>query len=89
VDKKGLASHHSTEILTSDPDIGTGITDVLLGTVNIPETGNFVYDFGNRVVYAFSKSNDPTQGLYCFKQYTVNKLWDYFRFGVRTLFKKR
>jgi len=59
-----------------------------LGSVNLPETGNSIYDFGNRVVYAFSRANDPQQGMYCFKQYTVNKMWDYFRLGVRAVFKK-
>ncbi|CAG7818600.1 unnamed protein product [Allacma fusca] len=82
------SSKDSTAYLTNDPDPGTGITDLVFGSPNLPETGNPVFDFGNRVAYAFSRANDPLQGLYCFKQYAVNKMWDYFRVGVRTLFKR-
>jgi hypothetical protein len=73
----------------ADQDPGTGITDVIFGSVNLPETGNGVYDFGNRVVYAFSKANNPQQGMYCFKQYVVNKLWDGFRLGARAIFERK
>ena len=75
------------DTLTYDPDPGSSLTDLLFGSVNLPSTGNSVFDFGNRIAFAFSRANDPTQGMYCFKQYSVNKLWDSFRFGVRTLFK--
>lgn len=78
--------HNPNDILTDDPDPGTGIFDVLVGLPNFPDTGNKVYDFGNRVVYAFSNANDPHHGVYCFKQYFVNKVWDAFRMGVRAVF---
>jgi hypothetical protein len=75
------------DTLTYDPDPGSSLADLVFGSVNLPQTGNGIFDFGNRVAFAFSRANDPTQGLYCFKQYSVNKLWDGFRFGVKTLFK--
>ncbi len=78
--------HNPNDILTDDPDPGTGIFDVLVGLPNFPDTGNKVYDFGNRVAYAFTNANDPHHGVYCFKQYFVNKVWDTFRMGVRAVF---
>ncbi|OXA60835.1 hypothetical protein Fcan01_04638 [Folsomia candida] len=83
-DKDGH-SFSANDILTNDPDPGI---DVFFGSANIPETGNGVIDFGNRVVYAFHSANDAQHGLYCFKQYSVNKVWDYFKLGVRAVFKK-
>lgn len=38
----GGQTFSANDILTNDPDPGTGISDVLFGTANIPETGNGV-----------------------------------------------
>ena len=82
-----MADRTGRDTLSYDPDPGTSLTDLVFGSVNIPTTGNSVFDLGNRISFAFGRANDPTQGLFCFKQYSVNKLWDGFRFVVKTLFK--
>lgn len=45
------------DILTRDPDASTGITDLIFGTSHLASTGNSLFDFGNRIVYAFSESS--------------------------------
>jgi len=73
---------------SDDKDPSWGLLDVFLPKPNLPETGNPLYNFGNRITVAFGRANNPNEGLYCTKQYMVNKLWDYFRLGVRAVFKK-
>lgn len=50
-------------------------------------TGNSFFDFGNSVVATFQRASDATHGLYCVKQYTVNKMWDLFRGTMRRMMR--
>jgi hypothetical protein len=50
-------------------------------------TGNSFFDFGNSVVATFQRASDATHGLYCIKQYAVNKMWDLFRGSMRRMMR--
>ncbi|KAK4008326.1 hypothetical protein OUZ56_013469 [Daphnia magna] len=50
-------------------------------------TGNSFFDFGNNIVSTFQRASDATHGLYCVKQYTVNKMWDFFRGSMRRMMR--
>lgn len=50
-------------------------------------TGNSFFDFGNSIVSTFQRASDATHGLYCIKQYSVNKMWDIFRGSMRRMMR--
>lgn len=52
-----------------------------------PKTGNLFFDAGNSFFSIFQRSNDATHGLFCAKQYMVNKVWERFRSTVRMAMK--
>ena len=52
-----------------------------------PKTGNPLFDVGNSFFNTFQRANDATNGLYCVKQYMVNRVWDRFRLTVRQIMK--
>ncbi|KAI9554141.1 hypothetical protein GHT06_019413 [Daphnia sinensis] len=50
-------------------------------------TGNSFFDMGNNIVSTFQRASDATHGLYCVKQYAVNKMWDFFRGSMRRMMR--
>jgi len=79
-----------TELKTNSLEWRNKLQSVSAGHVvsqpNI-KTGNPFYDFGNMIVGTFQRANDATHGLYCAKQYMVNKMWDRFRNGMRRMMR--
>lgn len=63
------------------------IEPVRATSAQIIKTGNPFYDAGNRVVATFQRASDATHGLYCIKQYMVNKMWDGFRGTMRRMMR--
>lgn len=55
--------------------------------IPVIKTGNSFFDFGNKVVATFQRASDATHGLYCIKQYAVNKMWDGFRGSMRRMMR--
>lgn len=55
--------------------------------VPVIKTGNPFFDFGNSIVATFQRASDATHGLYCVKQYMVNKMWDGFRGSMRRMMR--
>nr|CAG4643396.1 EOG090X0ALT [Ilyocryptus agilis] len=53
----------------------------------VVKTGNPFFDFGNSIVSTFQRATDATHGLYCAKQYMVNKMWDGFRGTMRRMMR--
>lgn len=51
------------------------------------KTGNWFFDLGNTFFGTVQRANDATHGLYCAKQYAVNKMWDVFRGGMRRMMR--
>lgn len=52
-----------------------------------PKTGNKFFDIGNSFFSTIQRANDATHGLYCAKQYAVNKMWDMFRGAMRRMMR--
>ncbi|XP_057375679.1 uncharacterized protein LOC130696605 [Daphnia carinata] len=50
-------------------------------------TGNSFFDIGNNIVSTFQRASDATHGLYCVKQYAVNRMWDGFRGSMRKMMR--
>lgn len=69
--------------LQSDANAANAIDDQPLNV----KTGNAFFDFGNMIFGTFQRANDATHGLYCAKQYFVNKMWDRFRGGMRRMMR--
>lgn len=51
------------------------------------KTGNLLFDIGNQVVRSFQRASNPTSGLYCIKQYVVNKMWGGYRGTMRSMMR--
>ena len=51
------------------------------------KTGNSFYDLGNAFFGTIQRANDATHGLYCAKQYVVNRMWDGFRVTMRRMMR--
>lgn len=51
------------------------------------KTGNALFDIGNQIVRTFQRASNPTSGLYCVKQYMVNKMWDGYKGTMRSMMR--
>lgn len=51
------------------------------------KTGNAFFDLGNAFFGTIQRANDATHGLYCAKQYVVNRMWDQFRGTMRRMMR--
>jgi hypothetical protein len=74
------------KLVPIDPIRSATVVDSLLEPITL-STGNSFFDFGNSVVATFQRASDATHGLYCVKQYTVNKMWDLFRGTMRRMMR--
>jgi hypothetical protein len=65
----------------------TRASDGLIESIPTLGTGNSFFDFGNSFVATFQRASDATHGLYCAKQYAVNKVWKFFSGFMRKMMR--